>query len=95
MLLDGSSRQMCDVPFVVRDVGAGNKECALDAPDWPKHHAKYEAELFRVGMQAVKMSLENTRRIHAPERAVGLRMMSAMGFFVKSWNFLTKGKFAF
>lgn len=74
---------------------AGNKECGLDTPDWPKHHARYETELFRVGLQAVKMSLENTRRIHAPERAVGLKMMRVMGFFVKSWNLLTKGKFAF
>lgn len=73
----------------------GDKECALDSPSWPAFHAKYEQEMFRNGLSAVKLSLENTRRIHAPERAVGLRLMRFMGLCAKTWNLLTKGKFAF
>jgi hypothetical protein len=73
---------------------AGDKECALDAPTWPVFHAKYEKEMFRNGMSAVNVSLQNTRRIHAPVRTWGLAMMRFMGACVKCANLLTTGKYS-
>jgi hypothetical protein len=50
--------------------------------------------MFRNGMSAVNVSLQNTRRIHAPVRTWGLAMMRFMGACVKCVNLLTTGKYS-
>ena len=56
-------------------------------------HAAYEKAMFSNGVSAVKLSLSNTKRIHNPENTVGIAMMTFMGYCLKTFNLLTKGKF--
>ena len=72
----------------------GSRKYDMFSDEWPKTHARYEKLMFDMGTSAVKMSLENTRRIHNPEGESGIKFMRIMGYGVKAWNFITTGKFS-
>jgi len=73
----------------------GSDGCNVDDPvRWEKLHAEYEKYLFSTGLKAVKESFENTQRIHVQDRATGNAFLKGMGYVVKTWNLLTKGKFS-
>jgi salicylate hydroxylase len=79
-----------ELAAVIQDESVG-----LHTSRWQDGHARYEKDLFERGYKAVTESLSNTRRIHDDPSIFAIGFMRTVGFFIKTYNFVTTGTFGF